>query len=275
MARVVASPRKRHWCFTSYLVGLDIPDPLVVRYMIYQSEICEETKRPHYQGYIEFYDNVRLTKVKSTIGECHAEPRRGSRTAAREYCRKPESAVPNTVVEFGQWREDTNRKRKLVDLLRSGMSLTELIEEAPDIYVRYHRGLKSLFNLRQEKKAKVRRKVEVVVFVGPTGTGKTTLAAEEPDHYFLPCTERNWFDNYRGQNCLILDDFYGNMKYSKLLRVLDGFELQCEVKTDFIWALWNKVIITSNVEPKNWYKHMNGVLSLALCRRIGEIKFFD
>lgn len=263
-------PRKRHWCFTSYLPVMEVKfDPFKVRYCIYQQEICPLTLRAHWQGYIEFFNNVRRTQVKAVIGECHAEPRMGSRVAARDYCRKKETAVAGTQFEFGLWRQDVNQKRKLSDMLLADMTLDEIVNTSPISFVRYHRGLEKLYSLRQAKKAKAFRNVEVIVLVGPTGCGKTRRAAAEPDHFFMPATTTClWFDGYKRQKCLVMDDFYGNVKYGLLLRILDGHELQLPIKGGFIWAMWSKVIITSNKHPREWYK---AGLTAALARRITSI----
>lgn len=247
--------KKRHWCFTSFKDALPKEFDSCVRYVIYQREVCAETKKQHWQGYIEFFDQKRIGQVKSIIGECHLEPRMGSRAEARDYCRKEDTSVRDSQVEFGLWREDVNRKRKLADMLKSDMTLNELIDESPIDYVRYHRGLDRLFHKRQRIEAqKFRKDMEVVALIGKTGTGKTRRACAEPDHYILPCGDKLWFDGYDGQKCLIIDDFYGNIKYSYLLRILDGHELQVPIKGGFAYARWTKVIITSNDPPDCWYK---------------------
>ncbi len=264
-------PRKCHWCFTSFLDVLPtIFDDNIVRYCGYQREISPETKTPHFQGYIEFYDPKRVGQVKAVLGECHLEVRQGSRSEARAYCFKEDSAVKSTQVEFGEWRQDINRKRKLSDLLRTDITLDQLIEEVPHEYVRYHRGLEKLFALHAAKKAKVFRKVIVDVYIGPTGSGKTRKAIAHPDHYLMPASGSSalWFDGYRGESVLIIDDFYGNIKYGTFLRMLDGHELQMPIKGGFVWSQWTHVIITSNQEPRNWY--VKG-LTPALSRRITNI----
>ncbi len=247
-------PNQRHWCFTSYLDVLPVQfNKDIVRYCCYQREICPETKREHFQGYIEFFDCKRMGQVKSVLGQCHLEARRGSRNKARAYCRKVESAMHGTQVEFGLWREDLSRKRKLCDMLRSDMSLKQLIVEDPLAFVRYYRGLGKLFEIRSRDAAKEPRKVTVICFIGPTGSGKTRRAVEEPDHFIMPLSDKMWFDGYAGETCLIIDDFDGGILYRHFLRILDRYELQVPIKGGFVWARWTKVIITSNLEPDAWY----------------------
>lgn len=264
-------PRKRHWCFTSYADTLPSDyDPLVVRYVIYQREVCPETKKEHLQGYIEFHDNVRINQVKAVLGDqkCHLEVRQGSRTQAREYCRKTDSSVAGQQFEWGDWRVDVNRKRKLCDILKTDLSLSELIVESPHLYVMYHRGLERLYSRRTKKAARAFRVVTVTVLVGATGVGKTKRATSGHDWYILPTGDRLWFDGYDGETTLIIDDFYGGVKYSHLLRILDGHAYQGAVKGGFIWARWTRVIITSNQLPKDWYA-INDIS--AMMRRITEV----
>lgn len=277
LARTRAPRKKRakrnHWVFTSYEEKFQPQfDADVVRYCVYQKEICPDTKNEHYQGYIEFFDPKRLTQVKQALGECHADGRLGSRTEARLYCMKKKTAVPNTIVEFGVWREETNRKRKLKEMLLTDMSLDDLIDVAPHEFVRHHRGLIALYNRRKKKKAKQFRHVETLVFYGPTGCGKTRRACSFPDHFKLPIGDKLWFGAYDNESVLIIDDFDGHIAHNKLLQILDGYELQCPVKGGFVWANWTTVIITSNTPPRDWYPHG---LSAPLARRLTKITNFE
>lgn len=246
-------------------------DKKVVRYVIYQLESCPKGNRRHWQGYIELYEPMRVGQVKKILGECHLELRRGSRQEARAYCCKKASAIVGKQFEFGVWREDVNRKRKLCDMLQSPMTLEDLIDNAPHFYVMYHRGLHKLYNRRCAKRCRVFREVAVQVLVGPTGCGKTRRATAGDDWFMKPAGNKLWMDNYDGESTLILDDFYGKrsgINYPVLLRMLDGHSLQLPVKGGFVWAQWTKVIITSNAEPSTWY--VEG-LTPALNRRITSI----
>lgn len=266
-------PRVRHWIFTSYAVPFEFKfDEDIFRYCCFQREICPDTKRQHVQGYAEFRENMRTNQVSKLLGGCHVEPRGGTRKQARDYTRKPESAISDSWEEHGVWRPDVNGKRKLRDMLKTDMTLAQLIEEDPFAFVCHHRGLKALYQYRLEKKAKKWRSVEVLVYVGKTGTGKTRKAVEEPDHFIMPCSDKMWLDGYQDQRTLIIDDFYGNIKYSLLLRVIDGHEIQLPVKGGFVWCLWTKVIFTSNSLPCTWYS--NVLDTDALMRRINQVIMF-
>jgi len=60
---------------------------------------------------------------------------------------------------------------------------------------------------------------------------------------------------------LILDDYRGNgLKFEDLLQVLDGRRLMLPIKGGHTYALWTRVIITSNTIPENWYRRLAPVI---------------
>ncbi len=260
--------RKRHWVFTSFLD--DIPsvfDPDIVRYVVYQREICPISQKKHYQGYIEFFNNLRINQVKAILGECHLEERKGPREKARDYARKEATAIKDTQVEWGSWRS-TVHKRKLADILGPDVTYAQVARKHPAMFVRYHRGINALMLERIREKAQDRRRVVCYAYCGPTGTGKTTRALEEhkgEDVYVLPACKNLWFDGYTNQKILVIDDFCGQIKYLLLLRICDGHRAMFERKGGFVWALWTTVIFTSNKLPCQWYK---GGISPPLRRRL-------
>lgn len=263
-------PRCRHYCFTSFCIPFEVKlDHKRIRYAIWQTELSD-SKRVHIQGYVEYFDAVRMSTVKKDFSDnaMHLEPRKGSRTDARNYCRKKDTAREGTQVEFGEWREEASRKRKLCDVLSQDWSIQSVIDQTPEWYVRYHRGLEKLAARMSAKRAKVFRDITVTVYIGPTGCGKTRLATAGDDWFIVPVGDRLWMDGYTGQSTIILDDFYGGIKYSVLLRMLDGHSQQLPIKGGFIWALWTNVIITSNAEVADWYKKG---FTPALARRVTSI----
>ena len=90
-----------------------------VSYCIAQVERSPETARLHVQGYCELRVAVRVaglcTRVPSLL-HCHVEARRGSREAARDYCRKEDSQVSGPV-EHGVWSAGDKGRRSDLDEL--------------------------------------------------------------------------------------------------------------------------------------------------------------
>lgn len=244
---------------------------------IWQLEMCPETKRYHFQGYVEYKNALRMGTIKTYFGgdRLHLEARRGSRQSAIAYCSKEDTRVAGPW-NLGSLPAKSQGKRSdladVADQLLEGRSLSTIAESFPIQYIKYHRGIQSLHGIRA-RKGRTWRTVIVDVYIGDSGAGKTRRAIEESagDFYILDQGERVWFDGYDGEGTLIIDDFYGWIKYGKLLRILDGHPFRCEVKGSFTWASWEKVIITSNDHPRTWYDRG---LTPALRRRITSVSRF-
>lgn len=282
--------RLRNWCFTLYeyvdgrgVAASDTPDKLFdgvdsVRCGIWQLECCPATQRHHIQGYVEFNSSVRMAAVKGILGPTvHLEGRKGTREQAIEYCRKLDSRV-NGPWEHGDLGQLKPGRRSdldnLADGILSGISKSELVEHHAAAFIRYSRGVEALYNIRTRASAPAWRDISCRVYYGDAGTGKTRRAVTESagDYYILQQGERLWFDGYESQGTLIIDDFYGWIKYGTMLALLDGYTFRCEVKGSFTHAFWTTVIITSNAHPDTWYARG---MTPALRRRITEIVHFS
>lgn len=271
--------RKHHWCVTAFKKDIHINyDCKDVLYCMKQLEVCDRTGREHWQIYIEFRTAKRIKQVQRIIGDphCHCEKRTGSRDQAREYCRKKDTQklVDGKPVqhEFGIWRENNHSKPTLSDMLATDMNLEDLIIESPVTFVYHHRGLQALYNYRDGKTSSHFRKIDIYVYIGPTGCGKTRRAvAYSPDHFKLNPADTLWFDGYRGQKVLIIDDFNGGIKYRTLLTLCDGYAYNAPVKYGFVWAKWTTIIFTSNVLVQDWYQNKSKEELAPLHRRISTV----
>lgn len=272
--------QKTHWCFTSFADNptfLTFTDdkPSSIRYIVWQREQCPHSGRLHWQGYVEFGRSQRMSAVKRILGDSamHLEGRRGSRDNAREYCTKEESRVQGTsFTEVGEWIESKQGKRTdleaACEIVRNKKGLAEVANELPTVYVKFSKGLEKLNYILN--KSPNWRNIRAFSLVGTAGTGKTRLARSYFGECFLlppPTANRVWWDGYQGEKTLVLDEFYGWLKYSYLLRILDGHPCQLEVKGGFCWALWETVVLTSNKHPSEWYE---AGLTPALARRLTQ-----
>lgn len=83
-------------------------------------------------------------------------------------------------------------------------------------------------------------------FFGP----RNVFAVSEYDKGFL-------LDGYHGQDVLFLDEFKGNIKFKTLLKLMQGYPYECDVKGSHVWAGWKKVIIASSVSPLEIYRGLD------------------
>lgn len=157
--------RVRNCCFTSYKTELNIATqeedqegqlfPLV-KYYIYQREICPETKKEHWQGYIEFLKPQYLNRIKEIIGDetAHIEKRKGTQKQAIEYCKKSRTSIINTIHEFGDpgAQGQRNDLKALYDDIKNGNTLNEIVDKYPTQFIRYSKGIEKTKNIIDEKK---------------------------------------------------------------------------------------------------------------------------
>lgn len=234
-----------------------------------------EKGTPHLQGYVELNKVMRIAGVKKVLGDrAHVEKRLGTREQARTYCLKDGKYFEKGDFSIGG-QGTRNDLKKACELLRTGSSIEEVAKnpELEETYVKYHRGLEKLRNIYEEEETRNFRNVEVQVLVGEAGAGKTRKVMEENNYnvFTVDPTEAFPFDGYAGQNVILIDEFYGNIQYSKMLRILDGYQFRVNIKGGYRYAKWTKIYITSNQEPEQWYTMG---LTAALKRRITNVTKF-
>lgn len=242
-----------------------------VRYAIYGKEICPETKKTHWQSYVEMFGSQRLSFIKKIYGRTvHAEVRKGTRNEAKTYCQKD-----GEYVELGKWISGQGHRSDLEEvgtkLIAGDMTLKEVMEETPTLYCKYRNGLKDLASAGVKKKTKAFRKVEVIVLSGPTGCGKTRQAMEE-DPYKITGSNLNWWQDYDGEGTLLIDDYNNDVGITTMLNLLDGYQLRLNVKGSHTYANWTKVYITTNLKKDELHPNAKPAHREALFRRINKIE---
>lgn len=264
----------RSYCFTSFKAVDDFTyEKSKIKYIIYGVETCKKTHRLHLQGYVELKNAYRIAAVKKILNDpsVHLEKRQGTRDEAITYCRKD-----GVVTEYGQ-NEGQGSRTDLKISISDAKTVKDFAQKNPELYCRYRGGIKDLMAWKLEDSVPEFRFVDVTVYWGATGTGKTRSVEDESKEcgnrlYTLGKDgDRCWFDGYDGQEILHLEEFNGWMPYSFLLRVLDGYRLRLPIKGGHTFSAWTMVYITSNVEPSRWYSFG---MTPALQRRLGFVKEF-
>lgn len=250
----------------------------LVRYIIYGREVCPTTGRRHLQGYLNLVKPTKFNTVKAYVGEsAHLEVAGGSDADSRRYCSKDGDFVElGNPVTQGQ-RSDLEGA---VECLKQH-GLKRMAEEHPACFIRHHRGLQAY---RALVLPAVHRdfKTELRVYVGRPGVGKSRLALESAREYCTPGTGEplteldvyykprgDWWDGYQQQPVVIIDDFYGWLKYDELLKISDRYPYRVPVKGGFEIFNSKVIYITSNAFINVWYKFV-GFEPTALYRRCTE-----
>lgn len=130
-----------------------------------------------------------------------------------------------------------------------------MVDQHPESYIKYHRGIEKCFGFLSNR-TKRDWKTEVIVYYGEPGTGKSRTAKEVADSrggepFYKSRGE--WWDGYKGEETIIIDDFYGWLKFDEMLRIMDRYPLSVPVKGGFVEFLGRLLIVTSNRAIGDWW----------------------
>lgn len=244
------------------------------RYMVYGEELGEEKQTPHLQGYCELKKRTRFKRLKMDfVHGAHLEKRRGTAQEAADYCKKDGQVTEIGAISKPGKRNDLDDLKKAI---QDGVQVKELFDNHFKTMMRYNRGALMYKNLCETTNEF--KEVKVMVYWGIAGSGKTRQAYEDDkDLYKLSFPSGGagtlWFDGYQGQSTLLMDEFYGQVKYSTMLELLDGYPMSLQVKGGFVQKRWSTIIITSNKHPREWYPNVG--YTDAMQRRLYSITEFQ
>ena len=243
--------RSRGYCYTLPNYTETDHDQLLkvdTSFTVIGKEICPTTGTPHLQCYF-YFKNVKSFKVvQKLLGKGHIEAAKGTCLQNFDYCKKGGSyRVVGLLPQKGKRTDLEN----CIDIAIEKGSLAAA-KQYRSTYARYYKGIEKCKELHLEEYARNWEMVNIV-FHGISGSGKTTLAKELScgSIYFKPDGE--WWDGYHGQNIVVLDDFYGGLKFVFLLKLLDSNPLHVPFKGGFHVFRSRSIIFTSNLPPEKWY----------------------
>lgn len=252
-----------------------LPDLL---YLCYQPERGEQGTL-HLQGMLQFGVRRRFNWITKRIPRIHVEVMKGTPVQARTYCSKEDTRAGEFFEEgvFNPVGQGTRSDIEAYVTDCKSLTEREIVDKHPCLYVKYH---KAFDRIRLAYMPKRNWAMNVVVYWGASGVGKTRRATEEAgdDVYYLSVgdkTQTLWWDGYSGQNTVIIDDFYGWMPWSFMLRLLDRYPFTVQVKGGTVSFTSHNIYITSNVDPNNWYKNIPNNDITPLIRRITTINFMN
>lgn len=124
---------------------------------------------------------------------------------------------------------DKQRREEIVDLITSGVireyNYTDYI--TPQEYDKFRKSIDNAFKYRLDRIKGENRDMEVIYIFGDSSCGKTTyakeLAAQNEYSCYVSSGGEDMLDDYKGQDCVILDDLRANdINFSSLLKLLDN-----------------------------------------------------
>lgn len=244
-------------------------------YLIFQKEEGK-SKTPHYQIYVEFKNQIALSTIKKLFDNTvHVEARRGTARQAADYCKKDEGRL-EPWEEFGEMSNQGQRTdlNDLRDVIMSGEKDADTIcVENPTAYHQYGRTLMKLEDLLLRKKERSEM-TKGYWYWGPTGTGKSHKAYNDiilERRYTYP-SDNGWWDGYKGQEIVIINDFRGGIPYGELLQMVDKWPYNVRRRNREPAPFISKtVIITSALHPKDVYCNISQLDKLEQLYRRFEV----
>lgn len=279
--------RARNWAFTinNYTDNeisfcKELFDSERVLYIIGGFEVGKKGT-PHIQGYLQMKNAVQWKSIIKWNKIWHIEPEISNFERNNMYCKgyeykdnkyqlKDPKKGENKYFEYGaQKHQGLSRDLRCVyDKIKNGCSMKDIQEAFPNQYIKYSKGIKDLFYASQKDRTE---KPYVEWIYGPTGVGKTKYASQLDIEYYIK-DGTSWWDGYNHETVIIIDDFDGHWPFRDLLRLLDRYKYQGQIKGGYVKINSPKIIITCDRKPDDLYKNNKTDHELSqLLRRIDKI----
>lgn len=238
-------------------------DESLMHYLIVGKEVCPDTHKDHYQCFVQFRSetSIKQAQLASNTKNCHYENRRGTVQEASIYCKKEGS-----YTEYGLLVDRPAGKptvEMLMKDIKEGISKFDAYEKYTSLMLqrpRFYDDYKSAW-VKDNKRKRIDelQYPNVIVFYGPTGSGKSHTAYDQyPDALRISSAsfkDSFPFDTYNGENTIWLEEFgAGALEYRTLLYYLDKYP--ATVKQMYKGYVPLKVttwIITTCDHPNDWY----------------------
>lgn len=248
------------------------------KYLFWQLE-RGENGTPHIQGFVVMPHPRTMLGMKRLIPGAHLEIMRGTVEQNEVYCSKSETKVD------GPWREGekpTGQGHRsdiegAMAMIKEGERELAVAEAYPVTWCHNYRALGRYRLLLDTGR---REPVTTLVLWGPSGVGKSRRALElggQYDDQFWLVEPRGsgspFWDGYQAQTTLVIDEFYGWIRRSFLCRLLDRYPVSVDVKGGMVPFRSEKVVITSNKHPRDWYRIGLGPVERRLSEPLGKIVY--
>lgn len=237
-----------------------------VKYLIYGFEVAPTTGTPHLQGYVEWHSPKKFSTMKNLNNRIHWYNRKlkGTPQQCADYCKKD-----GKYVERGKISEQG--KRNDIDeiliptcnaIISNKVTLNQVVKEDPRSYHIFGRTFEKCDQIRDSELPARSEMPLGLWFYGPTACGKSHKAynyinckpGDRSRVYVHPIRDKGWWDNYRQQEVIILDEFRGQIAYEEMLQLIDKWPYQVPRRNRTPVEVNSPIIIiTSSMSPTMVY----------------------
>ncbi len=239
-----------------------------ISFIVLQTEQGNNTGTVHLQGYCEMATQKRSSAIHRIPGfeRIALLGADASAQANIDYCTKVETRVEGLHGRNGTPRRQGPRRNVqrtdlIADIKAGGMTSKKVIADYPERFLHNAGNIEKMIRILQKERD---FPVEVDIFFGPTGSGKSWKARHDnPGGYKVKWPENSgvwWWDFYQGGNedgdehdVVIMDEFRHNISYGRMLSLIDRGGFKIKYHGGMTEMNSHKIVITTNIEPENWY----------------------
>lgn len=236
--------------------------------------MCDETGEQgtyHTHIYAAFRNSVMFDTVRSKFYGAHIEPAKGKHRENRDYIRKEgkwqddakhETNHAETFEEWGELPPDKGKSEtqaeQIMEMVKAGKSNAEILDELPTAYNRLNYIEQARQTLLEARYRNEWRSLSITYIWGDTGAGKTRSVMDLYGYanVYRVMDYAHPFDNYKGQDVILFDEFRSQLSLSSMLGYLDGYptELPCRYSNKV--ACFTKVFLVSNIPLEQQYPNV-------------------
>jgi len=223
----------------------------------------------HCHAVFEDTKAMRFSMVKKLFPSMHIEPTKGNKDQAEDYINKrgqweEKGEKILAKIQHGEIKGAQGQRRDIEiveEMLENGYT-PDWIMDKNLAFRRYEKMIRDAYYRKRFKETPPKRKINVTWHVGASGSGKSyeyvriQNAEELCDAVYYVTDYEHGFDKYCGQSILFMDEFRGQMPYSRFLTLLDGYKTQVPCRYSNVYALWNYVVIATILPPEMVYTNM-------------------
>lgn len=282
----------------------------ILKHYVWQWERGVEEGRLHIQGCAMLVCRKPLLTIKRLFSllpdgfNVHIDKINTSYEATVRYCKKPTDGGEwgpgggriQEMEEYVEWGEledgrGTQGKRNdilhLLDTAKSGKNWDDIVmdEGLCDTVARYMPYAREVVSIQTKRNSQQLRDVEVRVYWGTTGTGKTRRVHHESvekygdlSQLYVVTADTTFWEGYCGQKDVLYDDMcneflaQAGISIPAFLTRLDRYPRIVNIKHRHEWLQCNRIFITSNMPPDQWIPDSHARHLEALMRRLHVIE---
>ena len=231
---------------------------------------------PHLHAWLEWEEEFRTRNPHIfDYKDCHPnigqmfEKHKNTRNNALNYMLKEDNNLFSRGIDLENWKYCSKNKTRYIceDLLNGKVTLHDMVEKNPELLMNYKNIKTNLaqFNLDKSENDTIEKICNNLWIWGPPGCGKTYYAIKNYPNYYLKL-QNKWWDGYKGEKCVILDDLSDKSMGYYIKIWADNYKCKGEIKNGTIPLEFDTFIVTSNYMPRRIWKD-DPILILAICRR--------